>query len=180
MPLPSTKAVLVSARAQASASTLVADLESSFIEEARNSVITAIDDGLTLSDWMDSFQAIADRYGIGEDATYAEMVFRTVGQSAYQGGKFSDMMSEEGQARAGYWQYSGVNDDRQDDECSELDGQIFDKTDLDAQGYWPPVHFNCRCSVIELDSSEIEGQTISTGNTTDINIDFDNELLVIR
>ncbi len=180
MPLPATKAVLVKARASAKASSLVSDIESDFIKEARDSVVAAIDDGLSFAAWEDSFTAIADRYGMGTDSTYTEMVFRTVGQSAYNGGKVSEMFGPEGQDRAGYWMFNAIMDDRTTDECAQLDGQIFAKTDSDAMAFIPPLDFNCRSTIIELDASEVDGQKVSYANTTDVGpIEFDNDLLVV-
>jgi SPP1 gp7 family putative phage head morphogenesis protein len=181
MPLPDVKAVLVKHRANAKASSVVDDFEASYTQEVRDSVVAALNDGLTLSDWTDSFDAINTRYGFGEGtASYAETVFRTVGQSAMNGGKVSDMFSAEGQARAEYWQFSGIDDDRECDECAPLDGQIFAKTDVDAMGLIPPVHFSCRCSLLELDATDVGDQPVSAANATDANVDFDNDLLVVR
>lgn len=180
MPLPKHSEVLVNAKANARAASMVDQIEKDYQAEIRDSIMTAINDGLTVSDWADSFNAINERFGLGTgDASALTTTFRTVQASVYSGGKFTDMMSEAGVARAPYWMFSAIEDDRIDDECAELDEQIFDKTDLDAQDYWPPIHFCCRCSVIELDETDAEGQPISTGNTTDVAIDdsWSNELL---
>lgn len=179
MPLPKHSEVLVNAKANARAVSMVSQIEKDYQAEIRDSIMTALNDGLQMSDWAASFDAINSKYGYGPGTpSVLETTFRTVQSSAYQGGKFTSMFSEEGQARAAYWMYSGIDDERQDDECAELDGQIFAKTDSDAQDFIPPVHFSCRCTLIELDASEVEGETISAGNTTDVSVDFNNELLV--
>jgi SPP1 gp7 family putative phage head morphogenesis protein len=139
-----------------------------------------MNDGLTLTEWEPSFDAITSRFGYGTGpANYTEMVFRTVSQSAYNGGKASEMFGPEGQARAGYWQFSAVMDDRTTDECAALDGQIFAKTDADAMDFIPPLDYNCRSTLIELDDTDVEGETISAANTVGIDVAFDNELMLV-
>ena len=179
MPLPDHSAILVSHKAQARAASIVGDIESAYQKEIRDSILAAINDGLTLSDWEDSFNAINSRYGFGADSASAlEATFRTVQMSAYNGGKVSDMFSADGQDRAGYWMFSAVLDDATTPECEDLDGQIFAKTDADAMEFIPPLHFNCRSSLIELDDTDVEGQQIAASNTTNVGpIDFDNQLL---
>jgi SPP1 gp7 family putative phage head morphogenesis protein len=176
--LPKHSEVLVNAKANARAYTLVDQIEKDYQAEIRDSIITALNDGLQLSDWETSFSAINSRYGLGAGTSSAlETTFRTVQMSAYNGGKVTDMFSADGQARAEYWMFSAVRDDATTDECSALDGQIFNKTDGDAMSFIPPLDYNCRSTIIELDASEVEGETISAANTTDISPAFDNELL---
>src|ERR1035441_10211348 len=58
MPLPDITSVLVKHRAGAKASQVMDDFDKAYLAEVRDSVVTAIDDGLTLSDWTASFDAI--------------------------------------------------------------------------------------------------------------------------
>jgi len=161
------------------ATSTIDSIEKSYAKEVRDSVVEAMNAGLTVKDWIESFNAINARYGVGEGIpSYVDMVFRTIQMSALNGGKVSEMFSAEGQARAEYWQFAAVMDDRTTDECIALDGMIFRKDDVDAMDYIPPISFNCRSSLIELDASEVEGGTISAANTTDISVDFANDLLL--
>jgi SPP1 gp7 family putative phage head morphogenesis protein len=170
--------MLVNAKALAKAISMVDQIEKDYQDEIRTSILAALNDGLTISDWEDSFSAINSRYGFGPGTPSAlETTFRTVQMSAYNGGKVTDMFSADGQARAEYWMFSAVMDDRTTDECAALDGQIFDKTDVDAMNFIPPLDYNCRSTIIELDASEVEGQDISSSSTSDISPAFDNQLL---
>ncbi len=159
--------------ARARAGSLARIWETRFIQAIYDSIGTAMRENLSSAEWMTEAQKLVDAYGggeklnlyLGENFTpwYAETVFRTNVQAAFAAGRYADLFSDESRQMAGYWMFSAIRDDRNDSEekcpgmiCRELDGKVFRKDDGEANRSLPPLHFNCRCTVIELDQYDVD------------------------
>lgn len=158
------------AKALAFSATKVAD--ENINQAIYDSISDAMDSGMTMKDWFNQFDSSEFSKG------YLETVFRTNMATAYSAGRASDMFSAEGQARAQYWMFSAIGDEATDEVCMELDGKVFDKTDYEAMSLIVPLHYNCRCQMIELDAEDLAdmGLEVSGGSEYSNNedIDFDN------
>lgn len=166
------------------AGSLVRVWDTKFIEAIYDSIGKAMRQNLSSAEWMTEAQKIVDAFGGGEKLAlysgenftpwYAETIFRTNVIGAYAAGRYADLFSDEGRQMAQFWMFSAVNDDRNDTEekcpgmiCRELDGKVFLKDDAEANRSLPPLHFNCRCTVIELDQQDVEagGYQRATGSS---------------
>lgn len=48
------------------------------------------------------------------------------------------------------YEYSAVDDDRTSEECAALDGKIFRLDEAVVGENFPPIHPNCRCTIIPI------------------------------
>ncbi len=118
----------------------------------------ALEEGGTVRQWRtDSWKDIAAKYGNGraDEAWYVDTVFRTNVQAAYASGQYAEMFDPEQVARAPYVQYSAIRDARTRPEHAALHGKVFRKDDRNARRYFPPLGFNCRCTLIEMDEEDL-------------------------
>jgi SPP1 gp7 family putative phage head morphogenesis protein len=182
--LPAHQFQKLDARTKAKSFTVAKTWDENFIKDVEASLGKALEKGITAKEWATDFQSILSSYGGAENvgsnefgSGYLDMVFRTNTQTAYQAGRNSEMFSAEGQARAPYFLWSAIMDDAVDDVCAELDGQVFPKDSYDAQGLTPPAHYNCRCTLIELDEQDLEDGGYTISEAKDVNTEdflFDN------
>jgi len=114
----------------------------------RNSLLNAIDSGLSLSDWKDEIDSIFENYGITPlSPHHIETVFRTNLSSVYSQASF-DAMTEDPNTEA--LQYIAVMDDRVRDEHAALNEFIARVDDPIWNTIKVPNGYNCRCSIIPL------------------------------
>lgn len=106
--------------------------------------------GLSLDDFLkDVHELDADRVGFGG---YYSTVFRTNLQKDYNAGKAYQMMQDPPM----YLEFVGIDDERQSDICKARAGIILPYTDPWWDDNWPPLHYNCRSTVREVQPEEVE------------------------
>lgn len=162
--------------------------ETKFVSAIYDSMGSAMRDNLSSADWMTEAQKILDAYGGGTklglysgetfSPWYASTVFRANVTSALAAGRYADMFSPAGRQMAEFWMFSAIHDDRNEDEkgcpgtiCRQLDGKVFAKDDPQAAACLPPLHFQCRCSCVELDSTDVADggyDVASSGDFSDL------------
>ena len=60
---------------------------------------------------------------------------------------YSDSYKEAG---VEYYEYLAVGDDRTSEECMDLNGKIFRLDEARVGENFPPMHPNCRCTIIPV------------------------------
>lgn len=165
------------------AGTLAGVWNTRFIVEIYGSLQDAIAAGKTVREWVETAQAILDKYGSAEAVTiysgdrwsawYADLVFRQNVQSAYAAGRLAEQYRPSEIARSPYLMFSAIRDARNDSPakcpgmiCRRLDGLVIHKMDPAARTLLAPRHFNCRCHEIELDEFDVTAgrYTVVTGD----------------
>lgn len=165
------------------AGTLAGVWNTRFIIEIYGSLQDAIMRGQSVRQWVQTAQAILDKFGADEGVTiysgdrwsawYADLVFRQNVQSAYAAGRLAEQYRPAEIRRSPYLMFSAIRDGRNDSPakcpgmiCRKLDGLVIHKMDPEARAYLAPRHFNCRCHEIELDETDlISGRyTLVTGD----------------
>jgi SPP1 gp7 family putative phage head morphogenesis protein len=158
--------------------------ETKFVQAIYDSIGKALGENLSSADWMTEAQKILDAYGggtklglySGESFTpwYAETVFRTNVQSALAAGRYADLFSPAGMQMAEYWMFYAILDDRNDTQrkcpgmiCRTLNGKVFSKDDAAANRLLCPLHFKCRCSIIELSQDDVDAGGYDIANGSD-------------
>lgn len=114
-----------------------------------------LENGGTYQEWKQDIADIADKAGLGEDGWYSNLVYRQNMVNAYQSGRYEQQM-EDSDEYFSYLLFDGVEDDRQTDFCRTYSGKVYKKTDPIWALIYPPNHFNCRSSVIELGADKIK------------------------
>lgn len=149
------------------------------LEDIKNEVDNAIQNGVGFNDFKDSLSSkLQDKGWLkpeGEKAWVVmpdgskrkrltgwrlETIFRTNLQSAYQVGRYQQMM-EVADMRP-YWQYHAIMDSVTRPTHAAQNGKIVKANDPYWDEWYPPNGFNCRCYVTTLSERQVAGKTIST------------------
>lgn len=94
---------------------------------------------------------------------YYQMVYRTNIQSDYNAAKAWSMDDDPPE----FLQFVAIEDERTSDICSARAGIVLPYTDPFWDNNWPPLHYNCRSTVREIDNEEAEAMgLIKDGKAT--------------
>ena len=125
----------------------------------------AISQGISFDEFKKSCGDIFARRGwAGVKAWRIDNIFRTNIQTAYNVGRYKEMM-EVAPTRP-YWQYSAVNDSRTRPAHIAVNGKIYRYDHKFWDTWYPPNGFRCRCGVTTLSEREL--------NRDDLNIETDD------
>lgn len=91
-----------------------------------------------------------DSVGIGASDARVETVFRTQANAAYNGGRWGANQSPELDEIIWGYESVSVGDDRTTPLCLECDGVRLPKAHAWWKKWWPPRHYGCRSSTVEL------------------------------
>lgn len=154
---------------QIRAGSLAHQWDRAFVSELYDSLAKSAMRGDTLREWTKKAQRIVDKYGAAENAPrlfpdgkfspwYSDVVYRTNMTALQKGGLYAEMFSRKGIGIAPYWLFSAIHDGRScpGGICAALDGKLFSKADMAARHLLSPLHFQCRCSCIEIDQQAAE------------------------
>ena len=126
-----------------------------------------LENGGTFKEWKKDVDNILSQSGLTLNEGYLKTVFRTNMNHAYNAGIYMKM--DKYKERYPYYQYCGTLDDREQEHTRELNGKIFKIGTPEADKYFPPNGFNCRCYTISLTADEVNPDEV-VGNG-DINQD---------
>ena len=126
-----------------------------------------LENGGTFKDWKKDVDNILSQSGLTLNEGYLKTVFRTNMNHAYNAGIYMKM--DKYKERYPYYQYCGTLDGREQEHTRELNGKIFKIGTPEADKYFPPNGFNCRCYTISLTADEVNPDEV-VGNG-DINQD---------
>jgi SPP1 gp7 family putative phage head morphogenesis protein len=135
----------------------IGDWEYGITKKAKDALVKAIKDGESLS----SVVGVLDDEGRKMSDDSIERYARTKSTEVYNKGR-KEYFDASGVVTA--YQYAAILDDRTSDICDGLDGLIFDKDDCPI----PPMHFNCRSTLVpitkfehyEVDEKTADGEDI--------------------
>ncbi len=124
----------------------------------------AMEEGWSVKEFKDAASKVVSRF---TDGNYAEVVFRTNVANARAAGRYEEMFSPEYADVAPFWEFRAITDARNDEEdecpdkrCRWLNGKTFRKDDAAAQGFLPPLHFQCRCMSVERTEDSVRGDVM--------------------
>lgn len=119
------------------------------LNDIKDAVQKAINEGTTLADFNASLSDVMDARGwTGLTPWHRETVFRTSVQTSYGSGRL-DQQREQADDFP-WWLYVAQD---ADDECDDLDGTVFS---IDEVERYPPIHVNCKCHGEPLTQAEAE------------------------
>ncbi|CAM3399200.1 phage minor head protein [Pseudostreptobacillus hongkongensis] len=100
---------------------------------------------------------------------YLKGVYRTVITQAQQRGHAKKQMEMSDYFEYGL--YSAIEDGRTTHQCKELHGKVMKITDFIEKGLYPPLHYNCRSSIIQLSKEDVKDLGLEITEDYDTNDD---------
>jgi SPP1 gp7 family putative phage head morphogenesis protein len=162
VPLTSAEWAKLTEEAQARAFTVANVAQLDVVADVWRALDEAIAGGTTFADFKAAVgDKLAAEWG-GEDATRLETIFRTNVQLAYNAGRYDQQTDPAVLEARPFWRYSAVLDSRTSRICGPLHG-----TTLPADHSWwshhqPPLHFNCRSTIVSLTPDQAQSFGIAT------------------
>lgn len=127
------------------------------VEQFYNAVIDAIENGDTMTEFRESMNTFLEDNGYeGVSVFYADNIFRTNIQTAYQAGHYEAMMQPEVKKARPYWMYDAVGDERTRPSHMAMNGKVFSVDSPVWDTFYPPNGYRCRCTVVSLSKKQIE------------------------
>lgn len=142
------------------------------LKDVRESLDQALAEGIPFQEWADELIQTLQAKGwwgrkamidpvtgqtilaqLGSPARL-QTIFRTNMQSAYMMGQW-DQIAEQAEF-APYLMYDAIDDHRTRPEHAALDGKVLPIASEFWKSHTPPLGWNCRCSVIQLDEDDLE------------------------
>ncbi len=127
------------------------------VRDIQTSLLKALDEGQTLSQFRKDFDDTVQRNGWtykGKRGWRTELIFNTNMQSAYMAGRWQQI--ESNKDRRPYLEYRAVKDDHTRPEHLAWDGLILHVDDPFWKTHYPPNGWNCRCTVRSYSLAELE------------------------
>ena len=158
--------------AQAKAFTVAGVMKMDVLQDIRNLVQSAIDNGDSFGTFQQGMLRDLAAKGWGSDgvdlATMGvaepwrlKTIYQTNLQTAYMAGRYKTMMANVDNAP--FWQYVAVLDSRTRPAHAALNGMIFRFDDPFWDTHYPPLGFNCRCRIIALNGADVAAWVASGG-----------------
>lgn len=119
------------------------------MESLRASLLETIRSGGTMRDWVKALDRGGWRSPLGP--WHEETIFRTTLGHVMEGERYEILT---GDPNVEFLIFDAIDDDLVDEECLSLDGQAWPRNEFPGE-LWPPIHYNCRCSVIPADADEL-------------------------
>ncbi|WP_068449171.1 ADP-ribosyltransferase [Caviibacter abscessus] len=95
--------------------------------------------------------------------SYLKGVYRTVTTQAQQRGHLEQQLKAVDLGFE-YGMFDGIDDDRQTHICNSLNGKVMKIKDFVDKGLYPPLHYQCRSSIIQLDKDDLEYMGLSVSD----------------
>jgi SPP1 gp7 family putative phage head morphogenesis protein len=154
LPITDAEFAELDARAQAKAFKVAGVAQLDVATEVWDALDEAISEGTDLVTFADAVGGtLAEAWG-GEDAPALERIFRTNVQTAYGAGRQIQQADPAVREARPYSRFVAVNDSRTSEICSNLDGTTLQADDPFWDSHQPPLHHNCRSTVITLDEEQ--------------------------
>ncbi len=122
------------------------------VQEVQNALGKALGNGETLSQFKQRIASVAQAQGW--TSWRVENIFRTNLQSAYQAGRYKQMV-QVAKARP-YWRYVSTQDSRTRPEHRALHGRVYHHEHSFWNQFYPPNGFACRCTVQTLSERQVK------------------------
>ncbi|MGN0710504.1 MAG: phage minor head protein [Anaerovoracaceae bacterium] len=157
LPLTPKSYKILSDKHKRGAFTVVQYTSAKIIAQFYNCLIDAIEEGSTMSEFREKMDSFLEDNGYeGVNPFYADNIFRTNIQTAYQVGHFEEMSKPEVKKKRPYWRYEAVGDERTRPSHLAMDGKVFPADSKIWDTWYPPNGFRCRCTVVSLSENQVK------------------------
>jgi len=119
----------------------------------RSGIESALRQGTT----MEAFQSsIAD---VAMSSFHAETIFRTNVLGSYNAGAAESLYDPKMADAIPAFEFVAVMDDRTTEICAAMNGRVFSREEMLSGAMIPPLHFNCRSTIVGIFADEFKGLT---------------------
>jgi len=123
----------------------------------------ALEQGIGFNEWLETNQDFFQRLGFNvANPYYLENVYRTNIMSSFNAGQFRLLDQPLVRGVLEYWRYRSVNDSRTAPQDAAMDGTIALNDDPIWDVWYPPNHYQCRCTVIAISRNMAERMGLDT------------------
>ena len=135
----------------------LADLE--LIKRVQLSLAKSMENGETFKDWKKRIRQELT------DPKFTEKrlrtIFRTNVQNIFATGRYAALTSDAARKRKPYWKFSAIRDGRTTRVCKQSHGVILHMDHPWWKNHIPPLHFNCRSTIVPLSEKEARAAGIT-------------------
>lgn len=150
MPVPDAEFDKLTAEAKAKAFTVAEVTELDLLTQVWEALDKAVADGTSFEDFKLSVGEQLESAWGGEGGYRLETVFRTNVQVALNAGRYAQQTNPAVLKRRPIWKFSAIFDRRTTVVCSLANGTTLRSDDPWWDSHQPPLHHNCRSTVIAL------------------------------
>ncbi|NTV98646.1 MAG: minor capsid protein [Chlorobiaceae bacterium] len=123
----------------------------------KSSLGDALKNGIGFEEWKTGIDSRFDSLGVTRFTPFRlNLIYRTETALAFGAAQFARL--QEIRDKFPFWEYSAILDQRTRPSHRALDGKIFLATNAE---FWPPLGFNCRCTVILLTKAQAQRKGIT-------------------
>lgn len=120
------------------------------LNDVWKSLDRAIDRGTDFGTWKEAVGPALREAWAGDKPGRLENIFRTNVQSAYNAGRWFEMNEPDTLEIRPYFRYAALLDPRTSRICRPLDGIVLPASSVFWQNHVPPLHYQCRSTIISL------------------------------
>jgi SPP1 gp7 family putative phage head morphogenesis protein len=162
VPLTDAQRRLIPIEARRRAFWIAGTAQMDVLQHAIDSIRDAIADGTSLEDWK-----VLARERLGAEfatatPSHLTTVFRNATQTAYNEGRYEQMMEPAVVQMRPFWMYDAILDGATTEICRDLNSKVVAANDPFWDSHTPPLHHNCRSSIRSLKRSEALQRGISS------------------
>lgn len=161
--------------AQAKAFTVAGVMQQDVLQDIREALNTALNEGTTLSSFEKDLKPVLQNKGwwgknAQTDTATGEMsgkaltpyrlktIYQTNMQTAYMAGRYQTQIDNV--ADRPFWEYVAILDGRTRPSHRALDGKVFRSDDKFWDTFYPPNGFNCRCRVRARSQDDMDSNNL--------------------
>jgi Phage Mu protein F like protein len=151
----------------------VASAKGQLLQDIRDAVDLAINDGISIAQFAKRFDTIADSYVDnwqlkGDRAWRGQLIYEMALRSSYGAGRYRQLTEPSTLKSRPFWQY--VHGDSRVPRPSHLamDGKVFPAGSLKSHS---PFGFNCRCQIFSLSQRDIDHENLTVEDVSDFEAD---------
>ena len=151
----------------------VAGTKGNLLQEIRNAVDDAINNGISIADFTKRFDTIADSYVDnwqlkGDRAWRSQLIYDQNLRQAYGAGRYRQLTEPETLKRRPFWQYRHGDSRVPRPTHLAMDGKVFPAGSLKCH---VPAGFNCRCQIFSLSQRDVDREGLTVEDVSDFEAD---------
>lgn len=161
VPMTESDFARLEAHAHERAFTVAGVAQIDLVQDVWSALDKALAQGDTLEDFQDAVSTrLSEAWG-GEQPWRVETVMRTNLQHAYSRGRWEQQSDPDVKELRPFWEFSAIMDLRTTEVCRVCEGTVLNADDPWWQQHNPPLHHQCRSTVISLTPEQAKARGVA-------------------